>query len=384
MSNEIEDIDTFDDMGLNDLLLRGIYSMGFETPSAIQRKAIKPLVDGRDVIAQAQSGTGKTATFLIGGIQRINQSIVSPQLVVVAPSRELAQQIFFNFEGLNTYMKLKGLLVIGGTRIDESVRSLNNGVHVVVGTPGRILDMISRQVLKTDTLQSLMVDEADEMLSKGFQDQLVEIFRSIPATTQVGLFSATMPEASLELTGRFMREPLKILVKKEELTLEGIKQFYLPVEDASWKLDTLFDLYDKLQVNQTIIFTNSRKSAEWLSEQLKRNQFTTSCIHGEMPQDQRDKIMKDFRVGRSRVLVTTDIIARGIDIQQVSVVINYELPRFTDTYIHRIGRSGRFGRKGTAINFVSKDEYQQLQRIIKYYNTQIEHLPDNIASILSS
>lgn len=384
MSNEVEDIDTFDDMGLNDLLLRGIYSMGFETPSAIQRKAIKPLVDGRDVIAQAQSGTGKTATFLIGGIQRINQSIVSPQLVVVAPSRELAQQIFFNFEGLNTYMKLKGLLVIGGTRIDESVRSLNSGVHVVVGTPGRILDMISRQVLKTDTLQSLMVDEADEMLSKGFQDQLVEIFRSIPATTQVGLFSATMPEASLELTGRFMREPLKILVKKEELTLEGIKQFYLPVEDASWKLDTLFDLYDKLQVNQTIIFTNSRKSAEWLSEQLKRNQFTTSCIHGEMPQDQRDKIMKDFRVGRSRVLVTTDIIARGIDIQQVSVVINYELPRFTDTYIHRIGRSGRFGRKGTAINFVSKDEYQQLQRIIKYYNTQIEHLPDNIASILSS
>ena len=236
--------------------------------------------------------------------------------------------------------------------------------------------------LKTDKIKAFIMDEADEMLSRGFKDQIYEIFQYIPKESQVCLFSATMPSAALELTKRFMVNPIRILVKKEELTLEGIKQYYLGVQQENRKLATLCDLYNKLSISQSIIFANSRRKAEYIRDQLEEQNYTTDCIHGEMQQSDRDSIMDSFRSGKSRILITTDIIARGIDVQQVSIVINYDIPRYREVYIHRIGRSGRYGRKGVAINFVTEKEYNHLKGIIEFYDSEMEPLPENIKDLL--
>ena len=283
---------------------------------------------------------------------------------------------------LSEYQNIKGALIIGGTRVDDNFKILDSGAQFIVGTPGRVFDMIKRYALKTDKIKSFILDEADEMLSRGFKDQIYEIFQYIPESSQVCLFSATMPSAALEMTNKFMNHPTKILVKKEQLTLEGIKQYYLGVEQESWKIATLYDLYSKLAISQSIIFANSRRKAEFIKEQLEEKNHTVHCIHGEMQQSERDEIMKNFRTGKIRILISTDIIARGIDIQQVSIVINYDVPRYREVYIHRIGRSGRYGRKGIAINFVTEKEYQHLQGIIEFYQTEIESLPENIKELL--
>lgn len=372
----------FDSMNLNEDLLRGIYGYGYEAPSSIQQRAIKPLIDKKDIVAQSQSGTGKTATFLIGALQTIDKEILKPQVLILAPNRELASQIYSVMEALNAYMKLSGALIIGGTKVDDNFKALDKGVHIIIGTPGRVFDMIKRYVLKTDKIHSFIMDEADEMLSRGFKDQIYEIFQYIPKESQICLFSATMPKQALELTKKFMVNPLRILVKKEQLTLEGIKQYYLGVESEMWKLATLSDLYDKLAISQSIIFANSRRKAEYIREQLQELNHTVDCIHGEMQQTERDQIMANFRKGNSRILITTDIIARGIDVQQVSIVINYDVPRFREIYIHRIGRSGRYGRKGIAINFVTEKEYNHLQNIIEFYQSEMEALPENIKELL--
>lgn len=381
-SSELTVYKDFDSMGLKEDLLRGIYGYGYEGPSSIQQRAIKPLIDKKDIVAQSQSGTGKTATFLIGALQTIDKELLKPQVLILAPNRELASQIFNVMESLNAYMKLSGALIMGGTNVDDNFKILDKGVHIIVGTPGRVFDMIKRYVLKTDRIHSFIMDEADEMLSRGFKDQIYEIFQYIPKESQICLFSATMPTQALELTRKFMQNPLRILVKKEQLTLEGIKQYYLGVESEMWKLATLSDLYDKLAISQSIIFANSRRKAEYIREQLKELNHTVDCIHGEMPQSERDQIMSNFRKGNSRILITTDIIARGIDVQQVSIVINYDVPRFREIYIHRIGRSGRYGRKGIAINFCTEKEYQHLQSIIEFYQTEMEALPENIKELL--
>ena len=381
-SSELTVYKDFDSMGLKEDLLRGIYGYGYEAPSSIQQRAIKPLIDKKDIVAQSQSGTGKTATFLIGALQTIDKEILKPQVLILAPNRELASQIYSVMEALNTYMKLSGALIIGGTKVDDNFKALDKGVHIIIGTPGRVFDMIKRYVLKTDKIHSFIMDEADEMLSRGFKDQIYEIFQYIPKESQICLFSATMPAQALELTKKFMMNPLRILVKKEQLTLEGIKQYYLGVESEMWKLATLSDLYDKLAISQSIIFANSRRKAEYIREQLSELNHTVDCIHGEMQQTERDQIMSNFRKGNSRILITTDIIARGIDVQQVSIVINYDVPRFREIYIHRIGRSGRYGRKGIAINFVTEKEYNHLQSIIEFYQTEMEALPENIKELL--
>ena len=373
---------SFDDMDLDDKLLRGIYAYGYERPSSIQSRAIKPLSLGYDIIAQSQSGTGKTATFLLGSLTRIDKKINCPQILVLAPNRELATQIYNVMTGLSTYMGITNALIIGGTRVDENFKTLDKGVQFIVGTPGRVFDMIKRYALKTKKIKSFIMDEADEMLSRGFKDQIYEIFQYIPKESQVCLFSATMPEMALEMTDKFMTNPVKILVKKEQLTLEGIKQYYLGVEQESWKIATLYDLYDRLSISQSIIFANSRRKAEYIKEQLEEQNYTVHCIHGEMAQTDRDTIMSNFRSGKLRILISTYIIARGIDVQQVSIVINYDIPRYREVYIHRIGRSGRYGRKGIAINFVTEKEYQHLQGIIEFYQTEIEPLPENIKEII--
>merc|ERR1711988_986515 len=380
-SNWDQVCENFDDMNLREELLRGIYAYGFEKPSAIQQRAIVPCVKGHDVIAQAQSGTGKTATFSISILQQIDTKLNSCQALVLAPTRELAQQIQKVVMALGDYMGAQCHACIG-TSVREDMHKLNNGIHIVVGTPGRVFDMISRRVLNVNDIKMFVLDEADEMLSRGFKDQIYDVFRTLNPNIQVVLLSATMPADVLEVTSRFMREPVRILVKKEELTLEGIRQFYVSVEREEWKLDTLCDLYETLTITQAVIFSNTRRKVDWLTEQLHSRDFTVSALHGDMDQKEREVIMCEFRSGSSRVLITTDLLARGIDVQQVSLVINYDLPKSIESYLHRIGRSGRFGREGVAINFATSRDASRLREIERHYNTQIEELPAGIADRL--
>ncbi|KAK9711541.1 Helicase conserved C-terminal domain [Popillia japonica] len=381
-SNWEEVVDNFDDMNLKEELLRGIYAYGFEKPSAIQQRAIIPCVKGHDVIAQAQSGTGKTATFSIAILQQIDTSIKECQALILAPTRELAQQIQKVVIALGDFMAAQCHACIGGTNVREDIRKLDTGVHVVVGTPGRVYDMINRGSLRTKYIKIFVLDEADEMLSRGFKDQIHDVFKMLVSDVQVILLSATMPADVLDVTTMFMRSPIRILVKKEELTLEGIKQFFVYVEKEDWKLDTLCDLYDTLSITQAVIFCNTRRKVDWLTQNMHARDFTVSAMHGDMEQRERDVIMRQFRTGSSRVLITTDLLARGIDVQQVSLVINYDLPSNRENYIHRIGRGGRFGRKGVAINFVTEDDKRTLKDIEQFYNTHIDEMPMNVADLI--
>merc|ERR1711933_139017 len=304
------------------------------------------------------------------------------QSLILAPTREPAQQIQKVVIALGDYMNVAVHACVGGTAVRDDIRTLQGGVHVVVGTPGRVYDMINRRALRLDSIRQFFLDEADEMLSRGFKDQIYDIFKFLPETVQVCLFSATMPLDVLEVTQRFMREPVRILVKKDELTLEGIKQFYVAVEREEWKLDTLCDLYETLTITQAIIYCNTRRKVDWLADQLTKRDFTVTTMHADLDQKERDLIMREFRSGSSRVLISTDLLARGIDVQQVSLVINFDLPRSTENYLHRIGRSGRFGRKGCAINFVSNRDVRAMRDIERFYHTQVEELPNDIADII--
>lgn len=381
-SEDITVFDSFDEMIDDENVLRGIYSYGFERPSQIQQRAIKPVSEGRDLIGQSQSGTGKTATFLIGTLQRIDPKEVYPQVLVLAPTRELANQVSEVATGLSSYMGIKLCTCVGGKSVDANLKELDSGVHLVIGTPGRVFDLMNRYALKTNKLKTIVLDEADEMLSKGFKEQIYNLFQFIPKETQVCLFSATMKDDVLELTDKFMEKPLHIFVKKDELTLQGIRQFYIDVERDQYKYDTLCDVYKQLTINQAIIYCNRVRKAQWITDKLRERDFVVSCIHGKMTQTEREMVMNNFRSGSSRVLVATNIIARGIDVQQVSVVINYDLPREKETYIHRIGRSGRFGRKGLAINFVTRDDMHQLQEIQDFYQTVVNVLPMGFTDLL--
>jgi len=373
---------TFDAMDLKEDLLRGIYAYGFEKPSAIQQRAIKPTLLGKDVIAQAQSGTGKTATFAIGILQSLDINIKYCQALVLAPTRELAQQIVKVIQSLGDFMNIRIHACVGGTAVRDDIRTLQDGVHVVVGTPGRVYDMINRRALLLDDVKLFVLDEADEMLSRGFKDQIYDVFKYMPENVQCTIFSATMPLAVLEVTQKFMRDPIRILVKKDELTLEGIKQFYIAIQQEEWKFETLCDLYSTLTITQAIIYCNTRRKVDWLTQKMQEKDFTVSSMHGELDQRERDTIMREFRSGSSRVLITTDLLARGIDVQQVSLVINYDLPTNRENYIHRIGRSGRFGRKGVSINFIVKADVAYMKDIEQFYNTQIEEMPANVADLL--
>ena len=379
---EINIYETFDEMGLDELLLRGIYAFGFEKPSSIQKRAIVPVTRGFDIIAQSQSGTGKTATFAIGGISLVDRTKNVPQILVLSPTRELAKQNYDVFCALSEYLDLSVQLCIGGQSVDENIRSLEKGAQVVVGTPGRVFDLLKRHVLVGNSFKSFILDEADEMLSRGFKDQIHDVFVYLPKTCQVCLFSATMPSDVLELTHKFMNEPISILIPNEELTLEGIKQFWVGVEKDVWKFETLCDIYEGLTVNQAIIYCNRKRKANWLTESLREKDFTVACIHSDMSQKERIDVIEAFKTGNERILIATDIVARGIDVQQVSLVINYDMPKYKETYIHRIGRSGRFGRKGVAINLlVGPSDFNKLEELQTFYMTKINEMPMDLASL---
>lgn len=375
-------VDSFEKMKLNETLLRGIFSYGFEKPSAIQKRAIKPIITGRDTICQAQSGTGKTATLSICSLQRINPALREVQVLILSPTRELAVQIQRVVLALGDFMSVQVHSCIGGTSVSEDISKLESGVHIVSGTPGRVFDMIRRRNLRTKDIKMLILDEADEMLGQGFKDQIYDIYRYLPHGLQVVLVSATLPHEVLEMTTKFMVTPVSILVKRDELTLEGIKQFFVAVEKEDWKFETLCDLYDTMTITQAVIFCNTRNKVDWLADKMIEANFTVAKMHGDMNQTERDAIMQTVRAGDKRVLITTDIWARGIDVQQVSLVINYDLPTNRELYIHRIGRSGRFGKKGVAINFVKEEEIRILRDIEQFYSTQIDEMPMNVSELI--
>ena len=382
-SEIIVNYNTFEELELKDNLLRGIYSMGFEKPSVIQQKAIKPFIEGKDLIAQAQSGTGKTATFGISLLQSIDESVKETQAVIVSHTRELSNQIYNVLNNLSTYMDVSLYQVTGGTSVNRMMDELQKKPQILIGTPGRILDMMNKKAIDVSTIKFVAIDEADEMLSSGFVNQIKDLFKFLYENKiQVGLYSATMPTEFFDVTKRFMNQPLKILVKNDELTLEGIKQFYVNVERMEYKFDTLCDLYDMISVAQSIIYCNSKKLVDELTFKLRQKDFTVASIHSEMSQDERNDVVQRFRSGESRILLSTDLLSRGIDVQQVSIVINFDIPYSIDNYIHRIGRSGRFGRKGVAVNLITYSDIRKLHDIEKYYSTQIEELPENFTSYL--
>jgi translation initiation factor 4A len=380
-----ETFTSFDDMNLKPSILKGIYSYGFEKPSGIQQKAIVPLAKGYDIIAQAQSGTGKTGTFSIGILERIDFKDDNTQALILAPTRELASQIHTVIKALSSCVEnLRIQLAIGGVSDNDFNRwEKPKDSHIIIGTPGRVLDNINRKKIYIKNLRVFALDEADEMLSRGFVDQIYDIFQHIPSTTQVALFSATLPTEVLKLTKKFTNNPVNILVKNEELTLEGIKQFYVGLDKQRHKVDTLIDLFEIISVTQCIIFVNKKNDAEDLYIHLKKQGFGTSLITGSMQQEDRNSVIKQFRSGSARVLITTALLARGFDVQQVSLVINFDLPKDKENYIHQVGRTSRFGRRGVVINLVTKDEYKYLQEIEKFYNTQVEELPNDLSKYLS-
>ena len=380
-TNWTESVDNFEDLKLKTNLLRGIYGVGFVKPSVIQQKGILPVIQGKDTIAQAQSGSGKTATFCIGVLQNIDEDDLKTQALIVAPTRELATQIADVATKLGHYLKVKVHLCVGGTQVSEERNKLKEGCQIVVGTPGRIKDMINRQYLSTSCLKMLVVDEADEMLGMGFLEQINEIIKVIPPDCQISLFSATISPEIIKLTKDIMNDPAKILVKKENLTLEGIKQYYLSCSTDQNKYDNLFEIFSNIDINQCIIYVNTKEKAKVLADKMTENDFMVSCISSELPQEKRNEIMKEFREGATRILVSTDLLARGIDVQQVGLVINFELPSKKENYIHRIGRSGRYGRRGIAINLVSQHEATYLLQIQEFYQTQISELPNDLSEL---
>jgi len=382
-TSSVPTYDHFDDMGLKEDVLRGVYSYGFERPSTIQQHAIVQVSQGHDLIAQAQSGTGKTGAFTIGLLERIDVSKKAPQVIVLSPTRELARQSNTVINCIGDHLGVRTSLAIGGSRTnyDELRRA-----HVIVGTPGRTLDLLTKVSNIQRDICLLVVDEADEMLSAGFEEQMYNVFQQLPTKMQVCLFSATMPQQIVDLSEKFMKpDRLHILVKAEEVTLDGIKQFYVDCGREDFKVDVLKDLYETLTVSQTVIFVNSRRKCQWLYDQLEMADFTVSCIHGDMEDSERAAKMQEFRTGASRVLLATNVLARGIDVQQVSLVVNYDLPHGEEgreNYVHRIGRGGRFGRKGVAINFVTQDDVPTLRAIEKFWSCQIDEMPMNVAELI--
>jgi translation initiation factor 4A len=374
--------DNFDELGINETILRGVYAYGFEKPSHIQVKAIPHVISGKDLVAQAQSGTGKTGAFSIGALSRIDDTKDVTQLLILTPTRELAEQVFNVVKEISSYTKIRVARCVGGTNVSMCGEEMRKNPQVVIGTPGRVIDMLNRRHLVTSGIQTLVLDEADEMLSFGFKDDMYTVIQNLKKEAQICLFSATLPPEILEMTQKFMNDPVNVLVKQEELTLEGIQQFYVNVNHSDWKYDVIVDLYDTINVNQCIIYINSRQRIVDIYQKLCENSFPVEYITGERSGPERTEIMEKFRAGQIRILLASDLLARGIDVQQLSLVINYDLPKEKETYIHRIGRSGRYGRKGVAINLICDRDVEYLKHIESFYDTKIDEMPANIADII--
>jgi len=372
-------INSWDELSINPLLLRGIYAYGFENPSPIQKKSIVPILKGKDVIAQAQSGTGKTACFAISSIELVNTSLKNTQAIIMSPTRELSAQIKSVVDALAINISsFKSQLLVGGTDLDNDIINLkDNQPHVIIGCPGRIYDILRRKYINLELVKLLILDEADEMLSTGFKEQVYNIFNLLPSNIQKALFSASMPNTIDDLINKFVTDPIKIVVKSEQLTLDGIKQYFVNLENDTMKYETLKDLFSTFSVSQCIIYCNSVTRVSELYDAMNSDGYPVCQIHSSLDKMTRQQNYDDFRRGKFRVLISSNVTARGIDIQQVSTVINFDVPKCIHSYLHRIGRSGRWGRKGVAINFITRRDYKQLKEIESFYQTNIAELPED-------
>ena len=363
-----EKIIKFEDMQLSKKVLNAVRDMGFEEPSPIQAQTIPLALEGHDVIGQAQTGTGKTAAFGIPTIEQIDEKNKYIQALVLTPTRELAIQIAEEFNKIGKYKRVKTLPVYGGQMIDRQIRALRFGVKVVVGTPGRLIDHIRRNTIKLDHVKMLILDEADEMLDMGFVDDMEEIMKNLPAERQTLLFSATMPRPILSLTKKYMKAPKNVTISKEELTVPLIDQYYFETKD---KIEGLCRLLDAEIDGKLIIFCRTKKGVDDLAIALGSRGYMAEGLHGDLSQTQRDRVMKKFRDGTADILIATDVAARGIDIDNITHVINFDIPQDPESYVHRIGRTGRAGNTGVAMTFITPREFRQLKLIERTTKTKI-------------
>jgi hypothetical protein len=378
---------SWDDIpGLSSEILHGIYTYGFETPSEIQLKAVPPLLERRDVIAQAPSGTGKTGAFTVAALQTLDlKDASSVQVVILAPTHELVTQIAAVVEALGSRIAVKVKTLVGGTPVQDDLRFLKQTPpHIVVGTAGRVHDMMRRRAIASSRLKLVVMDEADEMLSGNFKDQMYQLFQHVAPECQVAIFSATLPPDVLDMTAKFMRDPVSLTMEAPRLNLEGIQQFFVAVPDDRIKYDALKDLFGQLTITQSIIYANSVHRVVNLYESMIRDGFSVCCIHSGMSRLEREKAFFDFRTGVYRVLISSNVTARGIDVQQVGTVLNFDVPADVHTYLHRIGRSGRWGRKGLAINFITRKDVATMRRLESYYKSTIKELPADLSTLVSA
>ena len=367
------EIKNWDELDISVNLLRGIYAYGFEKPSPIQSLTCSHLIDGKDMLAQAQSGTGKTGAFVIGSLSRIDPQLSKTQAIILSPTRELALQIADVATNISSMMNINTRTLIGGAQININELK-NNPPHIIVGTPGRVTEFIYKKIILVSNIKIIVFDEADELFSYGFKDQVLDIISKLNSNVQIALFSATIPP-HVVTSSTILKNPVEIRLEPEKLVLDGIAQYYVTINDDKQKFLVLKDLFGRFDVCQTIIYCNSVERVSELADAMKTEGYPVCCIHSNMDKQLRNDTFSEFKSGKFRVLISSNITARGIDIQQVSIVINFDLPKDPDIYLHRIGRSGRWGRKGVAINFITKYDVQYVKLIESHYNKQMEELP---------
>jgi len=374
-------IQYFEDLPLGPEVMKGIEELGFSNLFPIQAQAIIPLLEGKDVIGQAQTGTGKTAAFGIPMVERVNPKIKRVQGLVLTPTRELAIQVAQRISRFSRYVMLKVLPVYGGEPIQKQIRALERGVHIVVGTPGRIIDHLKRGTLNLASTKIVVLDEADRMLDMGFIDDIDYILSKVPAKRQISLFSATIDQSVMNVCHRYMKNPEKILVSKDEIALTQLNQYYAVINNWN-KFEFLLDILKHNNIGKAIIFCNTRRGTNWLANKLNANGYDAKPLHAGFTQAQRDHVSDSFRKGKLKLLVATDVAARGLDIKEITHIINYDVPLDALVYFHRIGRTARMGGEGTAITLVGYGEIAELNKIKTLTKTNIEEMEASNSLIL--
>lgn len=365
-------VDSFQELGISVEILKGLGAMGFEKPSPIQAQGIPPVLEGRDVIGQAQTGTGKTAAFGIPVLERIDTSINAIQALILCPTRELAVQVSEELKKISQFLsQVKIEAIYGGDSIERQIRSLRRGVHIVVGTPGRVMDHMERRTLELDHVRMMVLDEADEMLDMGFREDIENILTEMPEDRQTILFSATMSKPILAITRKFLVDPVLIKVVKNELTNQNIEQVYFEVKPQA-KVEVMTRLIDMHDIKSLLVFCNTKRKVDEIVEELQLRGYAAEGLHGDLRQQQRNNVMSKFKAGVTTILVATDVAARGIDVSGLDAVINYDIPLDEEYYVHRIGRTGRAGMSGKAFSLVARDEKYRLRGIETYAKAKIE------------
>lgn len=375
-------IDDFDSMHLPDELLRGVYAYGFEKPSLCQSLAVAPIMNRKDTVIQSQTGTGKTAAYVIPMLASLDLQIKTLQALILCHNRELAGQVQKVVAALSDFMQVSSALLVGGTSVGQDLRTCKAGVQVVVGVPGRVYDMIKRAALDVSKAKLLILDDGEQLLSRSTKDQMYDIFQACPSNIQ-SVVVCVHYDGIAETCGKFLRPDVtRLLITTDQVPLENIKYFYVAVDREQFKFDTLCDLYETLTITQCFIFCNTSRKVDWLTEEMRKRDFTATALHGDMSQSDRETILRQFRSGACRVLITTDALSHGIDVQQVSLVLSYDLSTTREEFIHRAGRAGRFGRKGVSLTFATDEDVRSLQDIERAYSITIPPMPSDINDLI--